>query len=81
MDLTAENRVIALRVTQTAPPSSIATSLGDLLELYNRKSPKKERVADKMTSKSVDILLIKIPQLRYCLQPTAAFVRNSAGDE
>jgi hypothetical protein len=33
MDLMAENRVIALKVKQTAPPMSIAGALVDLFEV------------------------------------------------
>jgi hypothetical protein len=64
MDLTAENRVITLRVKQTAPPISIAASLADLFELpsYNINSPRTNRIADRMISKTVDILLMeKLP--------------------
>jgi hypothetical protein len=63
MDLTAENRVVAPSVKQTAPPISIAAALLDLLELPSSsiKSPRTKSVADKMISKSVDILFMVQP--------------------
>jgi hypothetical protein len=60
MDRTAANRVIMPTVKKTAPPISMVAALVDLFELpsYNINNPRTERVADRMISKNVDILLI-----------------------
>jgi hypothetical protein len=61
MDLTAGTKAIAPTVKQTGPPIGIAASLSDLFALpsCNMKSPRIDRVEDKMTSKNVDTLLMK----------------------
>jgi hypothetical protein len=67
MDLTAETKVITPTVERTAPPISIAGLFADLFDppSYNIKSPRTKSVADKMISKTVDILLIgKAPSFR-----------------
>jgi hypothetical protein len=63
MDLTAENRVITPSVKQAAPTIRIAGSFGDLFELpwYSITNPRTKSVADKMVSKTVDILLMVQP--------------------
>ena len=59
MDLTAETRVTTPSVKQTAPKISMAPALLELFALPSSSaySPKINRAADKMISKSVDILL------------------------
>jgi hypothetical protein len=60
MDVTAEIRVIKPSVKETAPAISVAASLVDLPKLpsYNRYSPTTSRVAEMMTSRNVEVLLI-----------------------
>ena len=64
MDLNAEIRVATPSVKQTAPKISMASALPDLFALpsSNAYSPKVNRAADKMISKSVDILLRGDPE-------------------
>ena len=61
MDLTADTKVITPSVKQTAPPIRTTVSLSDLFELpsCNMKSPRIDKVVDKMSSKNVAILLMK----------------------
>ena len=61
MDLNAETKVATPSVKQTAPRISMAPALPDLFALpsSNADSPKVNRVTDKMTSKNVDILLMR----------------------
>lgn len=60
MDLNAETRIVAPSVKHAAPKTSMASAPPDLFVFpsSNAYSPKVSRAADKIISKSVDILLM-----------------------